>query len=76
VGKKPPQSQKGGSHGLTPRNSTGLSPKEDGILFLFLYYYFILFYFIFGFPPRHRRHRGAPQGRLQTKKKFKNLKKF
>jgi hypothetical protein len=28
VGKKPPQSQKGGSHGLTPRMSAGLSPKE------------------------------------------------
>jgi hypothetical protein len=28
VGKKPPQSQKGGSHGLTPRMSAGLSPTE------------------------------------------------
>jgi hypothetical protein len=29
VGKKPPQSQKGGSYGLTPRTSTRLSPKEQ-----------------------------------------------
>jgi hypothetical protein len=31
VGKKPPQSQKGGSFGLTPRMSAGLSPKEQKI---------------------------------------------
>jgi hypothetical protein len=29
VGQKPPQSQKGGSHGLTPWTSAGLSPKEE-----------------------------------------------
>jgi hypothetical protein len=29
VGKKPPQSQMGGSHGLTPRMSMGLSPKKQ-----------------------------------------------
>jgi hypothetical protein len=29
VGKKPPQSQKGGSYGLTPRMSAGLSSKEE-----------------------------------------------
>jgi hypothetical protein len=28
VGKKPPQSEKGGSHGLTPWTSPGLSTKE------------------------------------------------
>jgi hypothetical protein len=28
VGRKPPQSKKGGSHGLIPRTSAGLSSKE------------------------------------------------
>jgi hypothetical protein len=39
VGKKPPQSQKGGSHGLTLRTSAGLSPEEEKkkqFLFFFL----------------------------------------
>jgi hypothetical protein len=37
VGKKPPQSQTGGSHGLIPRTSEGLSPKEQKKYFIFLF---------------------------------------
>jgi hypothetical protein len=57
VGKKPPQSQKGGSHGLTPRDVRGAKPeggkntKNKKIK-------------KFGFPPRHKRPGGAPRGRL------------
>jgi hypothetical protein len=40
VGKKPPQSQKGGSHGLTPWTSAGLSPKEPKKKNIFYFFYF------------------------------------
>jgi hypothetical protein len=55
VGKKPPQSQKGCSHGLTPWTSAGLSPKEAKNQKK--NYFFIFF-------TGHRRPRGAPSGRL------------
>jgi hypothetical protein len=42
VGKKPPQSQKGGSHGLTPQTSAGLSPKEKLFIYLFLFFCFFM----------------------------------
>jgi hypothetical protein len=41
VGKKPPQSQKGGSHGLIPRNSMGLSPKKEK-KFIYLFILFVV----------------------------------
>jgi hypothetical protein len=69
VGKKPPQSQKGGSHGLTSRMSTGLSPKEEKkegkkkLIFLYINYYFIIIFF--GSLPGHRWPHGAPPGRLR-----------
>jgi hypothetical protein len=44
VGKKPPQSQKGGSHGLTSRTSAGLSSKEEKKKF------FLVLFFVEHFP--------------------------
>jgi hypothetical protein len=73
VGKKPPQSQKGGSHGLTPRTSAGLSLKEKKNkkqkikIFIIIVFYFLFFVLFLG----HRRPRGAPLGRLHLRRKPK-----
>jgi hypothetical protein len=68
VGKKPPQSHKGGFHGLTPRTFVGLRRKEE-ILFYFKTN-FVFFVFL-----GRRRPRGAPQGHLRPggKPKKKNI---
>jgi hypothetical protein len=62
VGKKPPQSQKGGSHGLTPPTSAGLSAKEIFYFFIFIFCFFVFF-------PGSREPRGTPPGRLSLKDK-------
>jgi hypothetical protein len=69
VGKKPPQSQKGGSHGLTPRTSAGLSPKEEKKFKFKKKNTIFIFIFIFGFLPRRGRPCGAPRGRLRPTRK-------
>jgi hypothetical protein len=61
VGKKPPQSQKGGSHGLTPRMSAGLSPKEK------INELKIKKIKKVGFPTGRRWSRGAPRSHLRPK---------
>jgi hypothetical protein len=58
VGKKPPQSQKGGSRGLTPRMSAGLTLKE-GIFFYF---------FFFWSQATSQNPAGPPASRMKTKK--------
>jgi hypothetical protein len=68
VGKKPPQSQKGRSHGLTPQKSTGLSLKEEKTKTNKLKNKIKIF-FIFG----RRQPCKAPPGRLRPGGKPKKL---
>jgi hypothetical protein len=51
VAKKPPQSQRGGSHGLTQWTSAGLRPKKENIKKINFKNCFFFFFFFFGFPP-------------------------
>jgi hypothetical protein len=71
VGKKPPQSQKGGSHGLTLQTSVGLSPNEEKEKIKKIKEIEIYIYIIFA---GRRRPRGASPGRLCPEGKSKKIK--
>jgi hypothetical protein len=72
VGKKPPQSQKGGSHGLTPWTSAGLSMKQKRKE---IFYFLFLFLFLLSSWAQAARRSSArsPASNKQKKKKKKTL---